>query len=143
MAKAKPITNIESYGIYSHWDANEKDLPQIVEFTTEIEAQMDVEFGFIINIKKAKGQKINFCIYHPNIPDEDGEIMPPFTGQEFIKNSDWYFYLGDTIWLPIENKLGNWRMTIELNGHIIADKTFKLNKSVQSTSDEFWKKRGF
>ena len=67
MAKAKPITSIESYGIYSHWDAKEKDLPQITEFTTDVPAQLDIEFGFIVNIKKAKGQKIKFCVYHPDI----------------------------------------------------------------------------
>ncbi len=63
MAKAKPVSTIESYGIYSHWDAKEKDLPQITEFTTDVPAELDIEFGFIVNIKKAKGQKIKFlCV---------------------------------------------------------------------------------
>ena len=43
-----------------------------------------------------------------------------------MKTNDWDFYLGDTIWLPIEDKLGQWRMTLELDGEIIADKTFEL-----------------
>jgi len=60
MAKAKPVSTIESYGIYSHWDAKEKNLPQITEFTTDVPAELDIEFGFIVNIKKAKGQKIKF-----------------------------------------------------------------------------------
>ena len=143
MAKAKPITSIESYGIYSHWDAKEQDLPQITEFTTDVPAQLDIEFGFIVNIKKAKGQKIKFCVYHPGIPDEDGEIMPPFEGEEYVKTNDWQFYLGDTIWAPVDNKVGIWRMTIELNGHIIADKSFNLLKEAEGIATEFWKHRGY
>jgi hypothetical protein len=101
-------------------------LPEIQEFTTKIEAILDVEFGFIINIKKAKGEKIQYCIYHPDIPDANGIPLPPFDGEVYITNNDWNFYLGDTIWLPIENKLGLWRMTIELKGVVIAEKKFSL-----------------
>ncbi|WP_371833609.1 DUF3859 domain-containing protein [Shewanella sp. H8] len=43
-----------------------------------------------------------------------------------IKENDWRFYLGDCIWAPTSSKVGNWRMTLELNGKIIADKTFKV-----------------
>lgn len=126
MAKSKPLINIQSSGIYHHWDPKEKLLPKIQEFTSKVEAKLDVEFGFIVNIKKAKGEKIHFCIYHPDIPDEYGKPLAPFDGEEYIKNNDWNFYLGDTIWLPIENKLGIWRMTIELKGNVIAEKSFTL-----------------
>ncbi|MGX9463145.1 DUF3859 domain-containing protein [Shewanella sp. A14] len=27
------------------------------------------------------------------------------------------------------NKVGNWRMTLELNGKMIADKTFKVHRA--------------
>ena len=126
MAKTKPIINLQSAGIYSNWDAQDKSLPKIQEFTDKVEAIVDVEFGFIINIKKAKGEKIRFCIYHPEIPGDDGKPLLPFDGEEYVKSNDWDFYLGDTIWLPIENKLGIWRMTIELKGKIIAEKSFTL-----------------
>ncbi|MCL1101530.1 DUF3859 domain-containing protein [Shewanella saliphila] len=32
------------------------------------------------------------------------------------------------MWTPVNNKVGNWRMTLKLrlNGKIVADKTFKV-----------------
>ena len=47
--------------------------------------------------KKAKGEKLHYCIYHPDIPDADGEVMPPFDGFEYVKDNDWHFYLGDLV----------------------------------------------
>jgi hypothetical protein len=132
MAKSKPVFKIKSFGIYNQWSAKEKNLPEIQEFTTNIKAILDVEFGFIINIKKAKGEKIQYCIYHPNIPDNKGTPLPPFDGEVYITNNDWNFYLGDTIWLPIENKLGLWRMTIEFKGVVIAVKKFSLYEDLPS-----------
>lgn len=143
MAKIKPLVSMQSYGIYTHWDSSSKELPQIQSFTTKVPAKLDIEFGFIINIKKAKGEKIHFCIYHPDIPDGDGIAMAPFEGTEYIKNNDWYFYLGDTLWQPISNKLGDWRMTIELNSKIIADKTFSVCEHEAMSEIEFWQKRGY
>ncbi len=126
MSKRQPEIRIKSFGIYSKWDGDSKELPRICEFTTQIPAELDIEFGFVVNIKGAKNQPLDFCIYHPAIPDADGNIRPPFDGIVFIKTNDWNFYLGDTIWSPIEDKLGDWRMTLELDRKIIADKTFKL-----------------
>ena len=143
MAKRSPVIEMTSYGIYSTWDSGSKELPKIQDFTTIVPADEHIEFGFIVNIKKAKGQKIKFCVYHPDIPDEDGEIMPPFEGEQYVKTNDWQFYLGDTIWAPVDNKVGIWRMTIELNGHIIADKSFNLLMEAEGTTTEFWKHRGY
>ncbi len=140
MAKRSPVVEMTSYGIYTTWDSKSKDLPKIQEFTTQVYAEVDVEFGFIVNIKKAKGQKIRYCIYHPDITTDDGEVMEPFDGEEHINSNDWDFYLGDTIWLPIENKLGPWRMEIELNGRVVAEKTFQLRARDEG---EFWRRRGF
>lgn len=56
--------------------------------------------------------------------------MAPFDGEEYVGSNDWDFYLGDTIWAPIENKLGIWRMTIELGGKVIAEKRFELCEEV-------------
>lgn len=143
MAKSKPIISLQSYGIYSNWDSKSKSLPQIKEFTTDVNAKLDIEFGLIVNIKKAKGEKLHFCIYHPDIPDENGDIMAPFEGVEYVKDNDWHFYLGDTLWEPIENKLGDWRMTLTLNNQVIADKTFNVQLEEQRTETDFWKKRGY
>lgn len=126
MSKRKPEIRIKSFGIYSKWDRDSKELPRIHEFTTRVGAELDVEFGFVVNIKGAKNGSLDYCIDHPGILDADGETRAPFDGTVFIKTNDWNFYLGDTIWSPIEDKLGDWRMTLELDGKIIADKTFEL-----------------
>ena len=98
-------------------------------------AEIDVEFGFVVNIKGAKNQLLGYCIDHPGILDDDGVRRPPFDGAVYVKQNDWNFYLGDTIWAPIEDKLGNWRMTLELGGKIIADKTFQLHLGKASQLD--------
>lgn len=140
MAKRSAIIEMVSYGIYSTWDSKSKQLPKILEFTTQVPAELDIEFGFSINIKKAKGKKIRFCIDHPGITTEDGDVLAPFDGEEHINSNDWDFYLGDTIWLPTNNKLGPWRMTIELGGNTIAEKTFDV---YEKDEGQFWKRRGF
>ncbi|WP_258190679.1 DUF3859 domain-containing protein [Photobacterium leiognathi] len=45
----------------------------------------------------------------------------------------------DSIWAPISNKVGPWRMTLEMNGSIIADKTFNV---FNHDEGQFWKRRG-
>lgn len=115
---------MKNYGIYSRWDKGSRELPQILELTTSVPAEIDIEFGFIVNIVGAKNRELDFCIDHPGIRDDDGKVRLPFDGSVFIKTNDWDFYLGDTIWNPIEDKLGSWRMTLEIGGQLIADKTF-------------------
>jgi hypothetical protein len=126
MAKQKPEVRMRSFGIYSNWDSNSKLLPKIEEFTTRVRADIDVEFGFIVNVKRAKNQELDYCIFHPGILDADGNVRPPFDGTVYVKTNDWDFYLGDTIWEPVADKLGDWRMTLTLDGQVIADKTFEL-----------------
>lgn len=138
MAKKKPVITIRNYGIYSHWNAKSKALPKIKEFTTDVPAEIDIEFGFTVNIKNARGNKIFYCIDHPGIYDEVGQRRGAFTGEVHITNNDWSFYLGDTIWAPIDDKCGLWRMTIELNNQIVADKTF--NVSTENLGDSFKKR---
>lgn len=140
MAKHKPTVEIVSYGIYKHWDAKSKALPKIDRFTTRIPCELDIEFGYIVNIKRAKNAKLRYCIYHPDIPDEDGQPMPPFDGLEYVGNNDWDFYLGDTLWEPVANKTGPWRMTLELDGRIVADKTFEVEDEAPYEGASFWKR---
>lgn len=127
MAKYKPVTKMQTYGIHSQWQSKSKDLPSIQKFTTDIPAEIDIEFGFIVNIKKARGAKLQFCIAHPGILDVDGNVRAPFTGDVHVTNSDWNFYLGDTVWHPIADKCGDWRMTLTLDNKILADKTFNIS----------------
>ncbi|KLN65795.1 MULTISPECIES: DUF3859 domain-containing protein [Vibrio] len=145
MAKRTPVVEMTSYGIYQEWDSKSKHLPKIQEFTTKVPADEEIEFGFIVNIKKAKGEVIDFCIAHPGIRGKKGQVLEPFTGDLHIGSNDWDFYLGDTIQLldPIdgfESNIGKWRMTISLNGNIIAEKTFDVYARDEG---EFWKQRGF
>ncbi|OED94363.1 DUF3859 domain-containing protein [Vibrio breoganii] len=145
MAKRTPIIETTSYGIYSHWDANSKDLPKIAQFTNTVTAEEGVEFGFIVNIKKAKGTLLNYCIYHPGIINKKGKVLAPFDGEIYVRSNDWNFYLGDTIQLlhpvdGLESNLGEWRMVLEMQGKIIAAKTFRV---VGRDEAQFWKQRGF
>ena len=126
MSKRKPQIKLKSYGIYKHWDSESKELPRILEFTTRVPAKIDVEFGLVVNIKGAKNKQLVYCIDHPGIRDEEGRVRPPFDGVVYVRSNDWNFYLGDTVWEPIDDKLGDWRMTLELDNRVIADKTFEL-----------------
>jgi hypothetical protein len=145
MAKRSPIVEMSSYGIYSTWDSRAKDLPKIQEFTTQVPAEIDIEFGFIVNIKKAKGETIRYCIEHPGVLSKKGQPLAPFEGEEHVGSNDWDFYLGDTIQLlcptnGLDSNMGDWRMFIELQGKVIAEKTFKV---VARDEGQFWKRRGF
>ena len=65
MAKSKPQITLQSFGIYSHWDKDSKSLPQITQFTTQVKAELDVEFGLIVNIKKSQRRKTTFLYLPP------------------------------------------------------------------------------
>lgn len=143
MTKSTLQTSITSCGIYEKWNEDSKDLPKIKKFTTDVPAEINIEFGFIINIKKGKGKRITFHIYHPDIPDKKGNVMPPFSEDVYIRDNNWNFYLGDTIWAPIHDKTGNWRMTIECEGQLIADKTFIINEPDEFLEAKFWKRAGY
>ncbi|MGB7345993.1 MAG: DUF3859 domain-containing protein [Pirellulaceae bacterium] len=126
MAKRKPEVRMRSYGIYTKWDSKSKELPDLTEVTTDIPARVDIEFGFVVNIKNAKNTELFFCIDHPGIRDAQGGRREPFDGSVFVKTNDWHFFLGDTIWEPIADKLGDWHLSLELDGKIMAEKTFVI-----------------
>ena len=126
MSKNRVNAKIVSYGIYSRWESGSKELPRIMHFCEEVPARLDIEFGMIISIRQAKGKSIEWCIAHPQIPGDDGVTMAPFRGTMRIRSADWQFFLGDTIWAPAENKMGNWKMWVKLDGERIAEKTFKV-----------------
>lgn len=126
MAKKKFQVKMDSFGLYTPWDRASKQLPQIREFTTTVPACVDVEFGYILNIKSGKGKKLSFIIDHPPFPDESGKVSPPFKGELYVRSNDYNFFLGDTIWLPVEDKVGKWRIVCYCDGAIISDKTFDI-----------------
>ena len=129
MAKQKADVKIESCGLYTPLDKMGKDLPRLIRFTDEIPCELGVEFGYILHIKKARGMKLTFEIDHPSVTDAQGEVRPPFTGEEYVRSNDWKFFLGDTTWEPIEDKAGPWRIRSWLDGQLIADRTLTLVSS--------------
>ncbi|WP_413113330.1 DUF3859 domain-containing protein [Thaumasiovibrio sp. DFM-14] len=141
MAKSKAVVEVVSFGIYSTWDSDTKHLPKVESFTTDVPAEEDIEFGLTINIKKGKGQILQYVIYHPDIPDNNGTPLPPFDGSVHVRNNDWNFYLGDTV--PTKNPnlgIGEWRMVMSLNGKVVAEKLFNV---FSRNEGSFWKKRGY
>jgi len=126
VAKRKREIRIRTYGIYTKWDSDSKNLPKVAEITNSVRAVVDVEFGFVASIRGAKNERLEYRIDHPGILDAEGNRRPPFDGVVYVKANDWNFYLGDTIWEPIADKLGPWHMSIRLGGEVVAEKTFQL-----------------
>jgi hypothetical protein len=126
MAKRRPDFTLYSFGEYSKWDKNSHEIPKIKNITTKIEAETGTEFGYVLEIKHAKGETITFNIEHPPFKDEKGNIVPPFTGEQFIRTNNYTFYLGDCIWEPVEDKLGQWELSTYYKGQLVAHKKFHL-----------------
>lgn len=126
MAKRRPEFKLYSYGEYSKWDRESKEIPRVLSFNTEIKAKIGTEFGYVLHIRNGKGESIDFKIEHPPFTDESGKIAPPFTGQQFIRTNDFEFYLGDCIWEPLEDKIGKWELTTYYKGQVAAHKIFLL-----------------
>lgn len=132
MPKKKIEVRLRSCGIYESWDPDSPELPRFIEATRRVEARVGVEFGLVVNILGAKNKKLNYCIDHPGIHDDAGKVRPPFDGTVYVEKNDWNFYLGDTVWEPIFDKLGQWRMTLELDGKLLADEVFELYSAMDS-----------
>ncbi|MCH1921351.1 DUF3859 domain-containing protein [Shewanella sp. A3A] len=144
MSKLKPDVTVLQSGIFSKWDEDSKELPKFLQATVHIPAELDIEFGFVARIRKAKNQLMRYCIYHPDITDDEGEVMAPFDGEVYVESNDWKFFLGDTIWAPLANKVGRWRMTLEIRGQVVAEQSFKVHyRDEEEQIGNFWKRRGF
>ncbi len=124
--KPQPKVEIISYGKYSNWDRESRNLPKLIDLTEEVKAEIGVEFGMIIEIFKAKGRYLDFKIDHPPFKDNDGNIEIPFEGTYQIRNNPYSFFLGDTIWEPVEGKKGPWTMSVYMDGIELASKTILL-----------------
>ena len=126
MPRRKPDVTMHSHGLYDGWDRNSKELPNLVKITTEIETRLDIEFGYILRVRNARNAKITFRIDHPPFKDDHGEVAAPFEGELYVKTNDFRFFLGDTIWAPVEDKKGEWRLITWLDGVKVADKTLNM-----------------
>jgi hypothetical protein len=117
---------MKSFGIYESFDKDSKGLPRFLERTMKIPCRENIEFGYILHITGGKGKKLTFEIDHPPFNNSKGEIAPPFTGEIFINSNDYKFYLGDRVWLPLEDKQGPWRLRTFCDKKTIADKTLTI-----------------
>jgi Domain of unknown function (DUF3859) len=126
MAKKKPDIRMVSYGVYTPFDAAGTDLPRVVDFTTRIPARVGIEFGYILRIRKARGEKLHFTIEHPPFVEDSGQVAPPFTGEVYVRTSDYQFFLGDSVWEPVDDKMGTWVLTTRLRDEEIARKAFEI-----------------
>lgn len=126
MSRLNPVFEIISHGIYAGWDKQSKDLPKLLRITTTIPLQLNIEFGYVLHIRKGKGIKLTFVIEHPDFKNSEGRPEPPFTGEHYVNSNDWKFFLGDSVWEPIEDKVGDWRLKTYYNERLIADKTFRV-----------------
>lgn len=126
MPGKKPVIRIESFGRYSKWEKGSKKLPVILEFTDRIEAFEGNEFGMILRIIGGRGLKLGYCIKHPAFKDSTGKVEPDFTGEYYVNSNDFHFYIGDCIWLPVEDKAGKWTVIVEHDNKAIASKSFQI-----------------
>lgn len=127
-----------SYGLYERFDADSKGLPKLLEFTTAVPARVGQEFGFIIKIKHGRGLRIDFEIDHPGVPDKDGEIMEPFRGEVFVRDSDFDFFLGDALWEPIDHMVGEWTLSTKLDGKVVNRRTFEVVRPAEPGTGQAW-----
>jgi len=126
MARRKITAEIYSYGIYTSWERESKELPKIQEITDRIPITPDVEFGCIMKIRGAKGKVIEFRIDHPPFKDSSGNTAAPFTGEYFVNSNEYEFFLGDTVWEPYEDKAGTWELSTFIEGKRISYKKLFL-----------------
>lgn len=124
--KKIPDVTIISYGEYTRWNRDSKDLPELINLSYEVKAVVDVEFGMIVEIIHGKGWFLQYEIEHPPFPDEQGNITPPFTGEYQVRTNPCRFFLGDTIWEPVNDKLGTWTLRIFISEQIKAEITLLL-----------------
>ena len=52
--------------------------------------------------------------------------MPSFEGSYFINSNDFQFFLGDTVWEPVDDKRGEWILSVRYKDEVSARKTFQL-----------------
>lgn len=128
MAKSKPKIKEESYGLYDGFDREGDQMPTIVSFTTDVPAKAGQEFGYILNIKHARGAVLKFEIDHPEVLGDDGQPQLPFTDELYVRTSDYDFFLGDGLWEPVEQMIGLWTLTTWLDGVQVAQRVFSVTR---------------
>jgi len=128
MAKRKPEVRMASHGVYTPFKRDSDALPKPIEITSTIPAKLGIEFGYTLIIRKARGALLTFRIEHPPFHDEPqhDDIFKPFEGEQYVRSNDYTFFLGDTFWEPLSNKVGTWTLTTWLDDERIARKAFDV-----------------
>jgi hypothetical protein len=123
----RPIEiEIINFGEYSEWESDNQQLPKFIRLALEVKAAVGVEFGMIVEIRKARNRYLDFRIDHPPFLDDSGEMSHSFTDTFRVKHNPFLFFLGDTIWEPLEDKRGAWVLTILEGKEVLATKTIHL-----------------
>lgn len=124
----KPLPEVEiiSFGEYSGWNKNEKELPHLLRLTGKLKAAAQMEFGMLVRIKKAKGRYLSYKIIHPPFSDASGNPVPEFTGDYQIRTNPADFFLGDSIGPPLDDKKGDWIFSIYFDDQLVAEKVITL-----------------
>ena len=128
MPNRKPEITIANYGRYTTWNKKSREMPKLLQYTNTIEAIEGHEFGIIINVDNAKGEVLEFIIKHPPIKNDKGYLLPQFKGKLYVNTIHTQFFVGDGIWLPVNDKIGEWEILIYLKERIIVSKKFRIIK---------------
>ena len=126
--KGLPEIEIISYGIYSKWDRASSALPEFQELTDQIKAEVDIEFGMIVEIRKSKGTYLSWRIDHPPFKGENGKVLPAFEDSFRVKQNPYRFFLGDTLWEPLIDMLGEWKLSIYYEDELLISKTLFIHQ---------------
>jgi len=124
--KPLPKVTVLSFGRYTKWDRDDPALPELVDLTDQVKAEVGVEFGMVVELVQARGRYLDYKIEHPPFTDSEGNMESAFEGTVQIKYNPYSFFLGDTIWEPVEDKKGPWTMSVYMEGTRLATKTIHL-----------------
>lgn len=112
MPRRSPDIKLISRGLYTAFKRDSNKLPRLIEATRIVPASLDSEFGCIIEVRGGRGLILPFTIEHPTFTDEQGQTVPTFEGEFFIDANEYRMFVGDTLWEPLENKVGRWTIRV-------------------------------
>ncbi len=124
----KPLPEVEiiSYGEYTRWSSEDKSLPELIRLTDRVSGKTGVEFGMVVEISHGKGRYLQYRIDHPPFKDKSGEVMPPFEGEYQVRANPYRFFLGDTVWDPVDDKKGKWTFSVYFGDALVAQKSIEV-----------------
>jgi len=70
--------------------------------------------------------KLNYLIKHPPFYNKQGETESEFVGEYYVNSNVFELYIGDCIWLPVEDKIGIWEIYISHDGQELISQKFNI-----------------